>query len=87
MKGAALTLGALGPHLSTHQFAKTLADSKTEPGIAISSRDRCINLAESLEESTFSLGGDADPGVSNREMQGVSGGCRSGQGFGLRFIR
>jgi hypothetical protein len=68
-EGAAIPHLAFHPDASTHHLYQTRTDGETETGTAMFARGGSVGLAESFENETLLVGGNADAGILHREQQ------------------
>ncbi len=72
MEGRALVGLALRPDPAAHPLGQALADGQAEPGATVAAIRGGVHLAERLEEAVEAVGGDADAGVPDHEVQLVT---------------
>ncbi len=64
---------ALDPHGAAHHLAEPAADGQSQAGAAVAARGRGVDLAERAEQPIHAIGRDADPGITDLEVQRVNG--------------
>ncbi len=69
LEGAALAFDALDPDASAHHTDELRADGEPEAGAAELAAGRAVGLGEGLEDQVLLVGGDADAGVRDLEVQ------------------
>ena len=69
VKGTASAEGAFDPDLAVHQGHETASDGEAESGSAEAAGGGAVGLSEGFEDDGLLVGGDADAGVLNLEME------------------
>ena len=69
----ALAGDALDAHVATHESAEALADREAEAGAAVFAGGGGVDLREGFEEAVEAVGGDADAGVADGELEAEPG--------------
>src|SRR6202012_2791381 len=65
----ALTDGAAYAHLAAHEFGEPFDDGQAKTRAAVVPRGRGVDLREGLEQSIHAIGGDADAGIVDLDVQ------------------
>ncbi len=82
VEGGALADGAVDADGAAHEFDEALADDEAEAGAAVFAGGGGVDLGEGAEEAVDAVGGDADAGVVDDELDGAGAGGEDLDGDG-----